>query len=169
MGLVSARWPERVATMADRLFPGGVAGLAIARLGCLIEGCDFGRPWEGLGAVIYDRHSRAWAYHVLEYELSPASPWSLAVHPFAAYLAVWGLCVAGLGEWLRRRSRSDGRGATLSAALFLVGAGVIEWWREPATVPQVTDGLSIYPFIYWLMSVAVLMIGPRMLRSSPQD
>ncbi len=169
LALSALVWRWRTLEMADLVVPGGIAGLAVARLGCLFDGCDFGRPAQVGMAVIYDRDTRAWAYHVVEYELSPASPVSLAVHPFAAYLAIWGLISAAMGEVIRRRTGTAGYGALTGAALFLVGGGVIEWWREPATVPNLVEGLSVYPFIYWIGAAVVVVMGWNLTRNKPQD
>lgn len=143
---------RRAATLplVDHLVAGGLAGLSVARIGCLFEGCDFGRPTDLGPAVVYGDETRAWAVHVAEYGLATNSAESLAVHPFAAYLAGWGLICAGIGEWLRRRGGPPGRAGAVAAIAFLVGGGAIEWLREPVTVWQLAEGWSVYPVLYWL-------------------
>lgn len=150
---------EGMADLADRFVPAGLVGLAVARLGCLWAGCDFGRRHaEGIWTVDYGRHSRAWAVHMLEYDLAPTSTTSYSVYPFAAYLAIWGLVAAIVGEGLRRRQARAGRPALAAALVFLIGGGIIEWWREPATVPTIGDNWSVYPLIYWAGAVAAVSI-----------
>ena len=144
----------------DCLIPAGVAGLSVARLGCLVEGCDFGRIGEVGPTVVYGSGSRAWEYHVAEYGLSPMSSTSMAVYPFAGYLAIWGLGCAVFGQWWRRRGAADGKAAVVSGVAFLIGGGAIEWLREPATVVNIVDGVSVYPLIYWLAAVAAV-VGSR--------
>lgn len=142
-------------TLIDRLAPAGIAGLSVSRLGCLFEGCDFGRLADRAPAVIYPDSSRAWEIHVAEYGLSPFSSTSLAVHPFAGYLALWGLGCAAVGEWWRRQYRPAGEAAAVTALLFLAGAGAIEWLREPAAAPTIVDGWSVLPAVYWAGAAAV--------------
>lgn len=154
VGLVAR--PEPTRRLLDGLVPGGIAGLAVARAGCLFEGCDFGRLADSGLAVVYPADTRAWTVHVGEYGLSATSPTSLAVHPFGAYLAVWGLICAVGGEWLRRRTDSVGRAAVYSATGFVVGGGLIELVREPATVPTLGDGWSVYPLAYWAAAAGLV-------------
>lgn len=151
--------------LLDHLVPGGVAALSVARLGCLFQGCDFGVPTNGAWGVVYDSGTRAWATHVDYLRLSPHSELSLAVHPFALYLGGWGLIAAGLGEWKRRRGGRPGQAMFLSAGVFLAGGGVIEWLREPITVPQIAGGMSVYPFLYIFGALAALA-GWVVMRSS---
>lgn len=153
IGLLVKPWRATGRWLMDVLVPGGIAGLSVARLGCLWEGCDFGRPTQRGLAVIHEAGSRAWDVHVTHYGLAPGSLGSDPVHPFAAYLAGWGLVAAGLGEWRRRRGDAPGQAAMVSALVFLAGGGAIEWLREPETVIQIVDGVSVYPFIYWIGAV----------------
>ncbi len=149
----------------DRLVPAGIAGLSVARVGCLFDGCDFGRVTEAVPAVIYGPDTRAWQMHVVEYGLSPGSDASLPVLPFAAYLALWGLFAAGVGQWWRRRDGRGGEPAFVAALVFLVGAGGIEWLRDPAMVPGFVDAISVLPFVYWT-AACIVTVGWWSLRRS---
>lgn len=132
----------------DLLIPAALAGLGVARLGCLLQGCDFGSVTESPLAVTYPSGTRAWTYHVAAFGHPLVSRESLPVHPFGLYLGLWGIASAALGWWLRRRDAPPGRAGLASGAVFLAGGGIIEWLREPLTVPHYASGLSIYPLIY---------------------
>ena len=147
-------WRPQRRWMADHLIPAGVAGLAVARLGCLFQGCDFGRRTDGALAVVHEAGSRAWEFHQTYFEMSAGADTSLAVHPFAAYLALWGLVSALIGEWIRRYNRGPGVAGVACATVFLAGGGAIESMREPATVIQIADGISAYPLLYWMGALA---------------
>jgi len=153
---VAPVWTAGGRRTLDVVVPGAITGVSVARLGCLFEGCDFGRLADGPMSVAYGPSSRAWEVHVLEYGLSIESPVSLAVHPFGGYLAIWGFLCAAAGQWWRRRTDQFGGGAVVAAVLFCGGGGAIEWLREPATVIQWTDGLSVYPAVYWAMAAALI-------------
>ena len=153
---VQKPWAYRGRQMLDCLVPGGLMGLSVARLGCLFEGCDFGRLSHSGLAVVHQEGSRAWMIHLHQYGLDPARKMSLEVYPFAAYLALWGVFCAAVGEWIRRRGGSPGRAATAGAALFFAGGGAIEWLREPQTVPQLISGVSVYPSIYLCLALIAL-------------
>lgn len=149
-------WHRENRRLLDRLIPGGLAGLAVARAGCLFDGCDFGRVTEFWPSVVHEATTPAWQVHVAEYGLAPQSDYTLSVHPFALYLAVWGLVSALFGEWLRRRHTGPGAAAMASAALFFAGGGMIEWLREPTTALQLGDGILVYPWVYWSAAVATM-------------
>lgn len=157
--LAMAGWSRAINSnqwwLIDGMVPAGIAGLSVARVGCLFDGCDFGRIAEWGPAVAYGPESRAWEVHVAEYGLGVMDTASYAVHPFAAYLAGWGLMSAVVGEWLRRRSDRSGNAAVATALLFLAGGGAVEWLREPATVPPSGTGWTVYPFVYWLGTVVI--------------
>lgn len=159
MAVIDGFTAGRSRWMVDLLVCGGLAGLAVARLGCLLEGCDFGRPFDGSWAVEHPAGSRAWSVHVHEYGLATGAERSLSVHPFGAYLAGWGMACAAVGEVLRRLKIAPGVPAMVAAGLFLVGGGVVEWFREPATVVQIADGVSAYPAVYWAFAAAVVAGG----------
>jgi hypothetical protein len=142
----------------DLMIPAGVVWLAIARLGCLFEGCDFGRITEGGWGVVHPSGTRAWTFHVAAYDLSMVARTSHPVHPFALYLSVWGIFSAGVGVWLMRRGAARGQAGLATAALFLAGGGLIEWLREPLTVPRLGEETSLYPLLYALgATIAFLM------------
>lgn len=160
-GVLLRPWRNKERWKLDHLVIGGLVGLAVARLGCLFEGCDFGRPTEGAPSVVHEAGTRAFDVHVVQYGLEPTAQASLAVHPFALYLAVWGFAAALYGQWRRSRHDKPGRPAVAAAALFLVGGGAIEWLREPAVVLELSDGLSAYPFIYWAGAICVGLLWWR--------
>ena len=152
---------RRGATL-DLLIPAGLAGLSVARLGCLLQGCDFGSVTESPLAVTYPSGTRAWAYHVAAFGHPMMSRESLPVHPFGLYLGIWGLTSAALGVWWRRREATPGRAGLAAAALFLAGGGMIEWLREPLTVPHFASGLSIYPIIYVTAAGLLFLLWRRL-------
>ncbi len=151
----------------DVVIPAGIAGLAVARLGCLWEGCDFGRRTAEWG-VAHPPGTRAWTVHVMAYDLPLAAPMSHPVQPFPVYLAAWGFVAALLGIVLARRSLAPGRAGTAAAALFLAGGGVIEWLREPLTVIRIGES-SAYPLIYAWGAVVAFLIWRRMEPTAPEE
>lgn len=152
-------WHKETRWMMDHLVPGGIAGLSVARVGCVFDGCDFGRITESAPSVIHEVNTRAWEVHVVEYGLSIDSTQSLPVHPFALYLAAWGVLAAAFGEWMRRRRHGAGAAAMASAAVFFAGGGFIEWLREPVTVPALAEGVPVYPLLYWIGAAVAAAIG----------
>jgi phosphatidylglycerol:prolipoprotein diacylglycerol transferase len=124
-GVAFAARRHRVGLRAvlDAMTPAMALGLAIARLGCFLAGCNFGRPSEVAWAVRFPAESPAWFQQVAAGLLSPNSPLSLPVHPTQLYESALGivLCLAAVGL----APRLAGRGGlffTLLAAYALFRA-----------------------------------------------
>lgn len=101
-------------TMADCLAPGIAIGHTFGRMGCLLNGCCFGRPT-----------SLPWAIHF------PAnhSTAGAGLHPTQVYEALLNLAFFGLLMWAFPRRRFAGQ----IFALYLVGYAILravtEWFR----------------------------------------
>ncbi|HVR19884.1 MAG TPA: prolipoprotein diacylglyceryl transferase family protein [Polyangiaceae bacterium] len=95
--------------LADLAAPSFAIGVALTRLGCFLEGCDFGVPLSNgaprfIAALgTFPKESPAWIEHVLSRGLSPSANASLAVHPIALYEAVGGAALVLFAFLLRRR------------------------------------------------------------------
>lgn len=148
VGFVLIRgWP--VWKMCDALAPSVALGFAFGRLGCLMNGCCYGRAC-GL----------PWAIHF------PAEHHTggLGVHPTQVYDSLWALALyAGLA-WMYRRKRFDGQifalflgGYACLRALFEVFRGDYSTervgWFTPAQVFSVLV-LSVAAVIYFRRSKA---------------
>ena len=154
--------------------PLGVA-LMLARLGCFLAGCDYGKvsslPW----AVRFPAHSPAWQDHVAAGLVSADRPGSLPVHPTQLYEAALGLAIAALALVVGRRrrqhtearddGRGDGRVFVLAAAVYAIGRIAIEDLRGDAG-RGIYLGLSSGQ-IFSLLLLAVLAAGHRLRRIRP--
>ena len=114
--------------------PLGIA-LMLARLGCFLAGCDYGKvtalPW----AVRFPAHSPAWQDHVDAGLVAAGRAGSLPVHPTQLYEAALGLVIAGVALAAARRrwaQRGDGRVFALAAAMYALGRLAIEDLRGDA-------------------------------------
>ncbi len=137
--------------LADILAPSIALGQALGRIGCLLNGCCYGRPCQLPWAIRFPEHNAAGA---------PSTP----VHPTQIYESLLSLALyAGLA-WLYRRKKFDGQvfglymvgyalfrsfvemfrgdypqyqylGGWATPAhlvsLFLLGAGLVLLWRLP--------------------------------------
>jgi phosphatidylglycerol---prolipoprotein diacylglyceryl transferase len=141
---------------ADAALPAVALGYAIGRLGCFVNGDDFGTvtnlPW----AVVYGPGTEAYAAHVERGWLASGAGASLPVHPVQLYSALLGL---GIMAWLVARRRRF-QGEQLCAYLVAYGAGrfLLERWRGdfravagPLSLPQVFSVLfMIYGLALWV-------------------
>ena len=124
----------------DCAVPALCSGLFLTRVGCLLAGCDFGRPWNGAWAVQFPPGSPAFRQHVAEGLLPAAAPASLPVHPTQAYESLAGLFLLGLVLLARRRRPSSGE----ALAAFAVGYAVLRYLIE--TVRDDPQRGSVGPF-----------------------
>jgi len=127
-----------VATLFDSLAPSLGLGVALTRLGCYLEGCDFGRRlslaaprWLArLGT--FPARSHAWVEQVSTGALGPSATVSLPVHPSELYECVGGLLLVGVALAVRGRARRAGD-AALVAGLGYLGMRVLVDLSRPVS------------------------------------
>lgn len=141
-GFVWCSWKKVPAwTMADILAPSLALGHALGRVGCLLNGCCFGRacsmPW-------------AWTY--------PKSHETrgLPVHPTQLYEAVLCLALAGALAWGFRRRRFEGQLFALYLLAYGVMRGVVELYRGDYPASALTAG--IWTPAHWV-SAGIIVFG----------
>lgn len=103
----------------DAIAPAVALGVAISRLGCFLNGDDFGTrttlPW----AVTFPPGTEAYADHFNRGWISATAPLSLPVHPVQLYAALFALALfVFLSQWHPSRS-----GQRFSAFLVIYSAG----------------------------------------------
>lgn len=113
----------------DCVAPALCLGLALTRIGCLLAGCDFGRPWEGPWAIEFPAHSLAFAQQSALGVLPDGAAHSLAVHPTQIYESLAGAALLALVLWVRRHRRFAGEGFMAFVAGYAVLRSVIEVFR----------------------------------------
>ncbi len=147
--------------------PGAVLAAAIARLGCHLTGCDFGRPlsdaaprWlERLGTVTrgsLESPAPVWLSQVASGRLGSDAPQSLPAHPVALYEAALLLLLLAALLWLRRVQRSAGQVAVLATLGYASVRALTEQWRADAdrgVLPWLTVN------VYCALASALLLAG----------
>jgi phosphatidylglycerol:prolipoprotein diacylglycerol transferase len=145
----------------DALAAGGLAGLALARLGCLANGCDFGKPTDLAWAVRHGPRTDAFRAHLERGWIGIDAVLSAPVHPFALYLVVGTLAIVAWAVWaIVRRRFAPGRVAVWAAGVYLSWRFVAEWTRDEATVLMIAAGLNIHHLI---AAVGLGVLGVAML------
>lgn len=124
-----------VATLFDALAPSLGLGVALTRLGCYLEGCDFGRPLSAsaprwlvrLGT--FPARSHAWVEQVSSGALGPGATVSLPVHPSELYECIGGLLLVGLALGVRRRAEHAGDAAVAVGLGYLATRALVDLSR----------------------------------------
>lgn len=104
-------------TVADCLAPGVALGHVFGRLGCLMNGCCYGRPTDAAWAIRYPRGHETFPMTALN---------ATTVHPAQIYEALLNLAFFGALMWLFRRRRFEGQ----VFATYLIGYAVIRTVAE---------------------------------------
>ena len=143
-----------VLAYADASMPALALGYAIGRLGCFLNGDDYGTvsrvPW----AVVYLSGTEVHAAQVARGWIGPGAMWSLPVHPVQLYASLLGLCLfVWLTNWRPMRAGSR-------FCAFVISYGLARFIMEfvrgdfrpvlgPLSLPQV------FSLIFILVGVGV--------------
>jgi phosphatidylglycerol:prolipoprotein diacylglycerol transferase len=127
------------ALLLDLAAPGAALGVALTRLGCFLEGCDFGRPLgAGAPAVLarlgtFPYGSPAWVHQIVTRELEPSAMSALPVHPSELYEAAAALALAAGALFLLGRQRRAGTTALLVLGGYAVLRVLADFTRAPSS------------------------------------
>jgi phosphatidylglycerol---prolipoprotein diacylglyceryl transferase len=104
---------------ADVIAPSIALGSVFGRIGCLLNGCCYGRPTSVPWAIRFPNGSYAWSRQFSEGLVGPNAP-SLPVQPTEIYEAVLNLALYVFLAWLFRRKKFDGQ----IFATYLIGYAI---------------------------------------------
>jgi phosphatidylglycerol:prolipoprotein diacylglycerol transferase len=147
---------------ADAIAPAVGLGYAVGRLGCFLNGDDFGIR-AGAWGVQYPSGTQAFDVHVDHGWIAPTDALSLPVHPTQLYHAVVGiaLCV-----WLTRvRSETPGRRLVLLAAGYGAARFALEWLR--GDFERFVGPFSLQQLISLSLIAAAAALHVRSTRMAP--
>jgi len=117
----------KAADMAGMVVP---VGLGFGRLGCLLAGCCFGKPWTSSWAVRFPGNSPASEAQHLAKLLPTAQSESLPVHPTELYESAASFAIAAfLILYLHGRKRYDGQVFVAFVVLYAAVRFVLEFAR----------------------------------------
>lgn len=141
-GFVWCAWKKAPGwTLSDILAPGLALGHALGRIGCLLNGCCFGRrcemPW-------------AWRYP------SGHETHGIPVHPTQLYEAALCLALAGGLAWGFGRRRFEGQIFAVYLVAYGILRGLVELYRGDYPASALT--LGVFTPAHWV-SVGLLMMG----------
>ncbi len=111
---------------ADAMAPAVGVGIALARVGCFLNGCCFGDVCDLPWGIEMPATSLPY-YEQIEAGLIPRdAPHSRPVHALPLYFALAGLLIAAIGFWLQKRKVYDGQVALVSFFLFSASSAILE-------------------------------------------
>lgn len=141
LALAVVAWGLAVPTRAlfDTLAPVAALGLALARIGCFLAGCDYGLPHVGAHAVRFPgwavtgeprAASAALLDHAARALVPPDAVTSLPVHPVQLYESLLGLFLFAV--LVRLGPRSNGLRPVVFAVGYALGRFLLELVRGDA-------------------------------------
>ena len=132
--------------MADTIAPSIALGSAFGRLGCLLNGCCYGRPCDLPWAITFPPDSRA-------------APPGVPLHPVQVYDASLNfLCYLGLA-WLFRRKKFDGQ----VFAVYLIAYALLRSFAEMFRGDYPEHYLGGWATPAQLVSIGILAVGLGLL------
>ena len=164
----SRRSGTPLARLLDLGAPSFAIGVALTRVGCFLEGCDFGVPLSReaprlLAALgTFPKHSPAWVAHVLERSLPSGATASLPVHPVALYEACGAGLLAAIAFLLARRNFRPGVLAATIFVLYLLLRVSLDWSRDDRVEMWVSGALLLCSAL-----IGAAFFGIRSLRARP--
>jgi phosphatidylglycerol:prolipoprotein diacylglycerol transferase len=120
---------------ADVMAPSVALGTALTRIGCLLNGCDFGTPTTVAWGLRFPQGSPAWRQQLRDQltmdgsRITEASLWSLPVHPTQLYESAAAIVLFGCAIWVRKRARFPGQVFLFFFAAYGVVRSAIELVR----------------------------------------
>lgn len=140
--------------VADVLTPSLALGYVFGRIGCLLNGCCYGRVCDLPWAIRFPNKSFAWENHFAAGRVGGTEP-SAPVHPTQIYDSLLNLGFYLALAWLFRRRRFDGQ----VFASYLMGYAVVrssvELFRGDYSAAHLHSGLTPAH----LVSIGIFMAG----------
>lgn len=123
----------------DAVVPAGLLGLAFARAGCVVQGCDYGSRLTASWAIHYPNGHPVFESQLASGLIDAGAALSLGVHPFGYYIAIPAALLALVCGIVRTSRRGD---AAIGCAVgYAVIRFVAEFWRAPSN-----QELAVGPF-----------------------
>jgi len=143
--------------VADVFAPSIALGYVFGRIGCLLNGCCFGRACELPWAVKYP----------VGHATHAVGEAAVAVHPVQVYDSLMNLAMFLVLEWLFRRRRFDGQVFAVYLLGFAITRSVAEMFRGDYSAAHITGGLTPGHVV----SIGIFAVGIifySLLRRAPQ-
>jgi len=124
--------------LLDAAAPGAALGVGLTRLGCFLEGCDFGKPLGARAPAFLARlgtfphGSPAWVHAIVTRELAPSAASALPVHPSELYEAFAALALALVALVVRGRQARAGATALGVLAGYAALRVLVDFTRAPS-------------------------------------
>ena len=159
-GMIYIRWKKMPFwKIADILAPSIALGSVFGRIGCLLNGCCYGRQTDLPWAITFTNPQAN--------ELS-GTPLGIPLHPTEIYDALLNLVLYVFLAWLFRRKKFDGQVFATYLLCYAITRSVVEYFRGDYTVLHYHLGLTPAQWIGVPIFVAGLALAAILSRREPK-
>jgi phosphatidylglycerol:prolipoprotein diacylglycerol transferase len=160
-GAVYIRWKNLpVWKTADVLAPSIALGSVFGRVGCLLNGCCYGRPTDVPWAITFTNPTA--------HDLS-GTPLNVPLQPTEIYSALFNLALYLFLAWLFRRKKFDGQIFATYLMGYAIFRGIVECFRGDYTNLHYHLGLSPAQWVGVPMFLAGLALAAILSRRVPRQ
>lgn len=153
--------------LGDALAPSIALGYVFGRIGCLLNGCCYGKvchlPW----AITFPNQSPAWEQQFQAGLVGGHAP-ALPVHPTEVYDSLLNLVLYIGLAWLYRRKKFDGQVFATYLVCYAVTRSIVETFRGDYSSLHIHDGLTPAQLICIGIFVGGLSLFILLRRTQPQ-
>ena len=158
-GIIYVRWKRMpLWKTADVLAPSIALGSVFGRVGCLLNGCCYGRACDLPWAITFTNPQA--------HNLS-GTPLDVPLHPTEIYDALLNLALYGFLAWLFRRKKFDGQVFATYLLCYAVTRSIVEHFRGDYTNLHYHFGLTPAQWISVPIFVAGLTLAAFLSRRAP--
>jgi phosphatidylglycerol---prolipoprotein diacylglyceryl transferase len=157
-GMIYICWKKLPLWKITDIFAPSIAlGSVFGRIGCLLNGCCYGRFCE-----------LPWAIRFPEgHETHPAGQAATPVHPTEIYDALLNLILYIFLAWLFRRKKFDGQIFATYLILYAVCRSIVEYFRGDYPADHVHNGLTSAQLVSIPIFIAGLALAAILSRRTP--
>ena len=146
--------------LGDALAPSIALGYVLGRIGCLMNGCCYGRACDLPWAITYPRGHET-------FPVTASAP--LPVHPTQIYDALLGLALYGFLAWMYRRKKFDGQIFALFLVCYAFTRSFVEYFRGDYTSDHIhADFFTPAQLISVASLVAGIVLWSWLRRAQPK-
>jgi phosphatidylglycerol:prolipoprotein diacylglycerol transferase len=135
--------------VADVMAPSIALGSVFGRIGCLLNGCCYGRECSAPWAITFPPGHETHPYE------SPAIP----VHPTEIYDALLNLILYAILAWLFQRKKFDGQIFALYLIGYAICRSIVEYFRGDYPPDHIHYGLTSAQLVSIPMLIAGLVLA----------
>jgi phosphatidylglycerol:prolipoprotein diacylglycerol transferase len=157
-GMIYIRWKKLPLWKITDVFAPSIAlGSVFGRIGCLLNGCCYGRfcaaPW----AITFPEG----------HETHPVGMPAIPVHPTEIYDALLNFALYVFLAWLFRRKKFDGQIFATYLILYAVCRSIVEYFRGDYPADHVHNGLTSAQLVSIPIFIAGLALAAILSRRTP--